>query len=162
MLSPSGVARVCSGEELAITCSTDRSFLEWNVTIVSPESEQNVSRSRLISSVGSIDPLRINMRTFNISRTTNALDGSSASLQSIIVITVTVDLNGTVVRCTDIGSSLAEKSTSAVTVHVIRTDQGELDWLLDTHAHNQAMLPNALVNIPSSPSLLTACTHEQR
>ena len=31
MLSPSGVARVCPGGELAITCSTDRSFLEWNI-----------------------------------------------------------------------------------------------------------------------------------
>ena len=41
---------VCPGAPLAITCSTDRSFLNWSVTLIPPsasESRQAVTRSRL-------------------------------------------------------------------------------------------------------------------
>ena len=128
-LSPSGVASVCLGEDLAFTCSTDKDFLEWNVTIVTG---QTVSRTRLISVGVSIIPLMINMKLFNISFT-NVLGGSSVSLESVLFVTnVTADLNGTMVNCTEVGTSLADTSSSIATVHVIRT--GDISTFLNTLA----------------------------
>ena len=123
MLSPSGVALVCPGAPLAITCSTDRSFLNWSVTIPpsASESGQAVTRSRLFSSsTQTVGPLMVDTKVFNIS-TTSTVDQFTSVLS---VTNVTADLNGTIVHCTDIGSSLAESSTSMTMVHIIRTDIG--------------------------------------
>ena len=127
ILSPSGVARVCPGGDLAITCSTDRSFLEWNITPSFTIPGQPY-RTRLVvaSSSQDLEPLVLNMISFDFSHSTHN-NGSSVSLVSVLSVTSVPDiLNGTRVNCTDIGASLAETSTSTVTVHVIRpADLGE-------------------------------------
>ena len=123
MLSPSEVALVCPGAPLAITCSTDRSFLNSSVTIPpsASESGQAVTRSRLFSSsTQTVGPLMVDTKVFNIS-TTSTVDQFTSVLSDT---NVTADLNGTIVHCTDIGSSLAESSTSMTMVHIIRTDIG--------------------------------------
>ena len=123
MLSPSEVATVCPGATLAITCSTDRSFLNWSVTIPPSASESGaVTRSQLVASGSqTIRALVIdNMRVFNIS-----IISTMDSFISVLSVTdVTADLNGTIVHCTDIGNSLAESSTSMTIVHIIGTDTG--------------------------------------
>ena len=53
MLSPSGVARVCPGGELAIAISTDRSFLEWSIIPSFTISGLNY-RTRLVSASDNI------------------------------------------------------------------------------------------------------------
>ena len=130
MLSPPGVARVCLGGELAVICSTDRSFLEWNITVPLSFPLPGVPyRTRLVSiSSQDLEPIVLNMISFDFSHTTHT-NGSSESLVSVLSVTNVPDiLNGTRVNCTDIGASLAETSTATVTVHVIRsTDLGELD-----------------------------------
>ena len=130
MLSPPGVARVCPGGELAITCSTDRSFLEWNITASQSFPLPGVPhRTRLVSvSSQTVEPLVLNMVSFNFSHSTYT-NGSSVSLVSVLSVTDVPDiLNGTRVNCTDIGASLAETNTAIVTVHAIRsTDLSELD-----------------------------------
>ena len=123
MISPSGAAMVCPGAALVITCSTDRNFLNWSVTIPpsASESEQAVTRNRLISSSSqTIFPLIISTKTFNIS-IVSTMDRFTSALS---VINVTADLNGTLVQCTDIGSSIAESDTSMTVVHIIRTNIG--------------------------------------
>ena len=66
VLSPSGVARVCPGGELAITCSTDRNFLEW---IIAPSFTLPGTpyRTRLVSASNQIDVTLIvlNMISFD-------------------------------------------------------------------------------------------------
>ena len=124
MLLPSGVARVCPGAALVVTCSTDRSFLNWSVTIPpsTSESGQAVTRNRLISSGSqNVPPLIISMRTFNIS----IVSTMNTFVSVLSFIDITGDLNGTIVQCMDIGDSLlAESDTSMTIVHIIRTDIG--------------------------------------
>ena len=126
MLSPSGVARVCPGGDLAITCSTDRSFLEWNITPSFTIPGQPYRTRLVFVSQDLVLPLVLNMISFDFSHSTHN-NGSSVSLVSVLSVTSVPDiLNGTRVNCTDIGASLAETTTSMVTVHVIRLiDLGE-------------------------------------
>ena len=76
VLSPSGIATVCPEATLEIICSTstDRHFLNWNVTTPpsASESGQAVSRNRLISSNSqSVSPLIINTNVFIYRNLTN-------------------------------------------------------------------------------------------
>ena len=123
MLSPSGIATVCPEATLEITCSTDRHFLNWNVTTPPSVSEsgQAITISRWISSSSQISyPLIINMKIFIIS-----IVSTMDQLTSVLsVVNVTDDLNGTIVQYTDIGDSAAESRTSMTFVHIIQTDIG--------------------------------------
>jgi hypothetical protein len=125
VLSPSGTARVCPEATLEITCSTDRIFLNWNVTIPPSANElsgQAVTINRLVSSSNQGSTLLIinNNIVFSISIVSNVDPFTSV----LSVINVTADLNGAVVQCADIGSSAAESRTSTTFVHVIQTDIG--------------------------------------
>lgn len=118
MLSPSGETLVCQGGQLTLLCSTNRSFIEWNVTV-----SMNDSKTRLISSSTDIvAPLILHQNLFNIS--VNNDHRSSILLSALMVESVTVDLNGTIIRCTDVGSSLSETSSSATIIHVIGAGSG--------------------------------------
>jgi hypothetical protein len=126
VLSPAGTARVCPETALEITCSTDRTFLNWNVTILpsARESGQAVTINRLVSSSNQGSTLLIiynNNIVFNIS-IVSTVDPFTSVLS---VINVTDDLNGTIVQCEDFGISVAESRTSLMTfVHIIQTDIG--------------------------------------
>jgi hypothetical protein len=125
VLSPAGTARVCPETALEITCSTDRTFLNWNVTIPPSANElsgQAVTRNRLVSSSSQgIAPLIINNIVFIIS-TVSTVDQFTSVLS---VNNVTTDLNGTIVQCEDIDISAAAESRISMTlVHIIQTDIG--------------------------------------
>ena len=113
MLSPSGVALVCPGEQLTFVCSTNRSFVQWNVTVF--RSGQSISRTRLVPSVGApfTSSVVVDMVPFHITRV-----GSLPLTTTLTITNVSTDLNGTRVNCTDIGSSLAETSTSVSIIEI--------------------------------------------
>ena len=63
---------VCPGAQLAVTCSTDRSFLNWSITIPpsTSDSGEAVTGNRLFSSsTQAVEPLMVDMKAFNISIT---------------------------------------------------------------------------------------------
>ena len=70
MLSPSEVARVCPGGDLAITCSTDGSFLEWNIT-PSFTIPGQPNRTRLVFVSQDLEPIVLNMISFDFSHSTH-------------------------------------------------------------------------------------------
>ena len=110
MVSPSGVARVCPGGELAIACSADTSFLEWSIAPSFTLIPGTPYKTRLVSASSEIDltPIVLNMISFDFSHTTHT-NGSSVSLVSVISVTDVPDiLNGSRINCTDIGASTAE------------------------------------------------------
>ena len=114
MLSPSGLVPVCPGEDLVFVCSTDRSFIEWNVTLILG-SGKRISRARLItSSISQVSPLVVQMKTVNIT-----VHGSLPLTSTLTAANVTADLNGTQVSCIAIGGSIEDVSTSSATVHLI-------------------------------------------
>ena len=123
VLSPSGIATVCPEATLEIICSTDRIFLNWNVTTPpsASESGQAFTRARLISSSSqSVSPLIINTKVFMIS-VVSTMDQFTSVLS---VENVTDDLNGTIVQCADFGDSAAETRTAMTFVHIIQTNIG--------------------------------------
>ena len=120
---------VCPGAQLDVTCSTDRSFLNWSVTIPpsASESGEAVNRSRLYSSSTqaiAIEPLVVEMKTFSVS-TTSTVDSFSSVLSYT---NATADLNGTVIICSYTGDSKAESNSSMVIVHITTADLGRFTW----------------------------------
>ena len=118
---------VCPGAQLDITCSTDRRFLNWNVTIPpsASDSGEAVTRGRLLSSTSqAIGQLMVGMKQFNISITsTEDLFSSVLSYTN-----ATADLNGTVINCSDKGNSTEESNSSMVIVHITTADLGRFTW----------------------------------
>ena len=115
---------VCPGAQLAISCSTDRTFLNWNVTIPpsASDSGEAVTRSRLLSSsTRFIGPFILEMKAFNIS-ITSTVDPFSSVLSYT---NATADLNGTVINCSEYGNSIA---ASMVIVHITTADLGRFTW----------------------------------
>ena len=128
-LSPRGVMWVCPGAQLAVTCSTDRSFLSWTVTIPpsASDSGEAANKSRLYSSstqAYAIEPLVVEMKQFNISITSTEDPFSSV----LSYTNATADLNGTVINCSDKGNSTAESHSSMVIVHITTADLGRFTW----------------------------------
>ena len=115
-LSSSGAVLMCMGEQLTFICTTDREFIEWNVTVL--HLEERSSRTRLVLTQTLVTrPLVINMMIFDITRI--SIIGSLSLISTLTVANVTTDVNGTEMNCTDIGNSLAETSSSVATVYVI-------------------------------------------
>ena len=65
-LSPSGEVLVCAGQDrLAFVCTTNQTFIEWNVTLVLTSGER-ISRTRLVTSDIQVSLLVVNTKLFNI------------------------------------------------------------------------------------------------
>ena len=131
-LSPRGVMWICPGAQLGVTCSTDRKFLNWTVTIPpsASDSGEAVNRSRLLSSAQNVNVttavtqtgglLMVEMKAFNISITSTGDPFSSV----LSYTNATADLNGTVINCSDKGDSKDQSNSSMVIVHITTADLG--------------------------------------
>ena len=99
-LTPAKVVYVCPGGQLNLTCKSNASFIEWNVTVP----QYQWSLTRLLSNIGtahSILPIWINESTiFNISKMFN--ETMTLPLISMMFSNnVTTSINGTLIRCTE-------------------------------------------------------------
>ena len=109
---------MCSGGQLTFVCTTNRTFIEWNITVLDSMGIR-ISRTRLLSTGSqSVESQTVNMIVFDITRRSK-LD-STPLISTLSVANVTTGLNGTLINCTDIESSLTETSTSVATVQVIK------------------------------------------
>ena len=119
---------VCPGAQLDVTCSTDRRFLNWTVTIPpsASDSGEAVTRTQLLSNSTQavVLPLMVEMKAFHIS-ITSTVDSFSSVLSYT---NATADLNGTVINCSDKGNSRAESESSMVIVHITTADLGRFTW----------------------------------
>ena len=111
MLYPPGMAPVCRGNRLEMTCIATGAILEWRITL-------SRDYSRLISSTSLTSNLTVTLSTstvlFTFSRESILHDLPLISILSIG--RANDDLNGTVVKCLD---STASNSVFTV-IHVIR------------------------------------------
>ena len=128
-LSPSGVAPVCPGDLLTVTCRgeglSNADFIQWNITINvggSSESEQ-----RFLSAAGQnfIAPITlINMIT--LSFTLEAILNPDISLitltSNLSVQDVTPSLNETVISCSAIAQNNSVVGPETTYIHVITFD----------------------------------------
>ena len=127
MLSPSGEVFVCPGSQFSFRCSTNSSFLEWNITAY----QSNVSHRYIVTSMAisqSNVQLTIHGHLFSITRIS-----ATGSLPIVSVMTVAnvldnymMSVNGTRIRCTgrEVDSSVSENSTSVAIIHIIMPSQG--------------------------------------
>ena len=112
-LSPSGEVHVCAGEDgLVFVCTTNRSFIQWNVTLVLGSGER-ISRTRLVASGIQVSPLVVRKKSFNIT-----VQGSTPLISTLTAPEPINDLNGTEVSCTAIENE-NDTITSMATVHII-------------------------------------------
>ena len=120
IISPPGLAPVCDGDQLELTCTTTGSQLEWRFNVIRGNTTTATEFSRIISAVGSasdaISLLVINSITFRFSRT--SVEDSLPVMSRLLIGYVSRSLNGTVINCEDVGMS----EVSSTTVVVRETD----------------------------------------
>ena len=115
-LSPGGVTPVCqAGDPLKLICITNGSFIRWDITarnelgrfqdygplfVYAEDASQQTSSAT------------VNSTTFTTVRTSD--QDSSPLISTMVIDPVNRDLNGTVVNCEDVGTSMA-----SATIHYI-------------------------------------------
>ena len=114
VLSPSGVALVCSGGQLELICTTAGAFLEWDFHI--SENGTTTTRGRLVSSQAGVIliPIMTDSITFNFSRV--SLPRSVPLVSKLGMITERSSINGTEVMrvCIDVVTNSAASTTVVV------------------------------------------------
>lgn len=110
VICPPGIAPVCQGDQLELTCTVTGKFLEWSFFLV-PEGE--TAAKRYIRSLGPnthMSTLEVNSITFTFS--VSSAGSSESSLTSRLhIIPTNAILNGTEVNCTNVDIS---NSTSTI------------------------------------------------
>ena len=104
IVSPAGMASLCSGDQLELTCTTSGSLLEWAFVLTPDNAVARAYTKGLTTDTKAPETLEINSTMFTFSRLSPP---NSSPLISILVINpVTVSLNGTEVNCTDLETSI--------------------------------------------------------
>ena len=129
ILSPSGVAPVCSGGQLELTCSTAGGFQEWDFHI--SENMRAITYGRLVNNQAGliIMPIQTESIIFNISRV--SLPERLPLVTKLSIITERSIANGTEATCTCIDAVTNVRASTTVTVtNENSVLQGMLAYLL--------------------------------
>ena len=120
MISPPGVAPVCDGDQLELTCTTTGSLLEWRFNVIRGNATTATEFSRIILATGSasdvMSQLVVDTTTFIFSRI--SAEDSLPVMSRLLIGCVSRGLNGTMINCEDVGTS----EVSSTTVVVRETD----------------------------------------
>ena len=123
MISPPGVAPVCDGDQLELTCTTIGSHLEWRFNVIRGNATTATEFSRIILATGSasdtMSQLVVNSITFRFSRI--SAEDSLPVMSRLLISPVSSSLNETVVHCEDLDTS--EVSSTTVIVREIQSLQ---------------------------------------
>ena len=114
-ISPPGIAPVCSGDQLELTCTTTGMFLNWSISLATPEDgATGQTYWRLLQSIG---PIHQQAHQITVDSTTFHFSRSSAqdSLPVVSRLLISSTRNGTVINCTDVVSS----DTTSTTVNIV-------------------------------------------
>ena len=112
-LSPMTVAPVCRvGDPLQITCTASVEFIRWSIVAVNEHGmneEITAIRNSLDPSPPPIERI-INSITFNFMRT--SAQRESPLISTLLIDSVNISLNGTVVNCMDANNLTVSASTT--------------------------------------------------
>ena len=127
-LSPMSVAPVCpTGDPLQLTCTASIEFQRWNILRANEQGTlvDIINYSEIINSRDPIQmrdtPLPMSSATITYSRT--SAQGASPLVSTLSIDSVSIGLNGTVIRCSDVSNPMSLAST---TIIIIDTSQSEL------------------------------------
>lgn len=114
---PSGQVLVCPGRQFLMTCfSNDSMFLQWNVTIP----YYNVTNTRVISAFNTarhVTQLQVPSVVIDF-----AIPSISPLISELLVNSITVNLNGTKIECTERDTEMDR--SNEVMLRVVDTAQG--------------------------------------
>ena len=112
---------VCPGEQpttLTMSCSTNHTFLEWSISTPRRETrsipylDQNVF----------VPPIMMDSANFTFSRVSSP--GALPLASTMTIMNITSSLQGTVITCTGLNSSLVSSVVLMITIHVYDMDIG--------------------------------------
>ena len=151
--SPDSV-NACAGQQLTLTCITSNAFIEWSIT----PSHGRTTLNRLIpfSGVHGFNPVYVNSASLHFYR-----QSGSGVLPLIALLrseNVTIDLNMTMVNCTELavdGSVSNSDSTLTTVIHIVQTSIGEFRFNIILYRSNMSSMILFLFVIDvDSPKLL--------
>ena len=129
ILSPSGVAPVCSGDELELTCTTTRNPLQWRFSVIRGDETTATEIRRSINSIGPVTSnLTINSTVFNFSRI--SAPNSMPVTSRLVISPVSNGLNGTVMSCVDVDSGEVASTT------IIVGERGALQGIVQLYSYS--------------------------
>ena len=103
------------GDELEVTCNTNRGFLTWNVIFTAGD---KITRT-LSSTIRNPERVEVNSTAFTFSRTSEL--GNTDLISRLAISSVSQSLNGTKIVCTEIGTSAMMANA---TVYIIGNTSG--------------------------------------
>ena len=134
ILSPTMVAPVCRvGDQLNITCTSSVEFIEWSIMLIYNDlgTPENITELYVGSSGTSqqVPPITVNSTTFTFKR--DSPQGASTLISTLSIDSVNIGLNGTIVRCMEVGNLMISAST---TIYIVKSDVSNCK-LASSHIH---------------------------
>ena len=113
-LSPMMVATVCRvGEPLNLTCIAPVQSLRWNILRVNKQGTlAEVTNSVLIDSSDANQMKQKEVASATLAFTRISNQGASPLISTLSIDSVSIGLNGTVVRCSDVANPMTSASTT--------------------------------------------------
>ena len=100
-LSPSGVAPVCSGDQLELMCTITGELLQWRFRVFRGDETSATQLTRAVSSTSpATSYLIVNSTVFNFSRI--SAHNSVPVMSRLVISPVSNGLNGTVMSCVEV------------------------------------------------------------
>ena len=112
-LSPSGVAPVCSGDQLELMCTITGDLLQWSFSVFRGNETTAIDFRRTITPTSAeMLQLVVDSLVFNFSRI--SAPDSMPVISTLVISPVSRRINGTVVNCENVG----EREVSSTTIIV--------------------------------------------
>ena len=109
-LFPSGVAPVCSGDQLELTCTIAGELLQWRFSVFRGNETSATEFTRAITSTSSVMAnLTVNSILFRFLRIST--DDSMPLMSRLVISPVSNRLNGTVMNCEDVHGAQVSSTT---------------------------------------------------
>ena len=113
---------VCPGEQqTTVICSTNHTFLEWNVSTARQYEVRTVS---YLDQNPTISPVLIKYANFTFSRVSSNL--TLPLVSTVTMNNVTSNLEGTMISCTGLNSTSESTMVLVITIHIYDMDIGRL------------------------------------
>ena len=127
-ISPPGIARVCSGGQLELVCTTTGGFLQWRFSVTRGVYDTIFVTRTIQAAVPAGDAMFqfvVNSTVFNFSRT--SAEGSLPLMSRVVIGPVSHSLNGTVMNCINL---IASSSTATTIVIIADLEREPLQGML--------------------------------
>lgn len=116
----SGLTKVCLGEELVLTCTTNENGLVWRVQLINDQG-RSVTHELFFFSMDLADQMQnvvVNFTNFTSRRT--SAQRSSPLVSTLTITNIRTALNMTQVNCSeDLSGNVPSMTTSTIAIYII-------------------------------------------